>query len=528
MLGLALALRSVVMYGASLLPLWTLPEVDARIFHESAQRIAAGDLLLGHDVLRLSPGYFYFLGGIYSWFGDGPLAFRLLQSVLGLLTIALTWETASILFGRRSALVVGIAIALYEPLAFYENLQLGETLAATLLSIVVWLCVNHAQRPEGLKLQHVAVVGGSFGLLCNLRPNALLLVLPLAIYAWLQSVRLPFARRVGVVVLLFASAALTMMPIAARNYAATSELTFTGHLAGLNLFVGNAPGATGSFVAPAEVRRAQGPEGQFAAFRAVAEREEGRSLTPKQVDSYWMRRTVACVIEDPGAWLSLMFKKTRLFFNGRDLSDVYDYHLLREYSPWLGLPAIQFHGLAPFALLGVLVLLTREQRAARFVSWIALTYAASIIVVFVSGRFRLPLVPVLFLGAGAVVHEVQGALRTRHARAWPLALALALTVYWTWPAKLKDKRAAESWFTLGQGFHRLRQFAEAEHAYRQALSDLPKHAPSRHNLAVLYETTGAHEAALEQWRSLLKSAAPGSPDATRAAQHIDKLSRAQP
>jgi hypothetical protein len=523
---LAIALRSVVMAGAMTLPLWSLPEVDAAIFHESARRIAQGDLLLGHDVLRMSPGYFYFLGGIYSWFGDGPLAFRLVQLALGLFTIALIWDSAHHLFGRRVALAIGLALAWYEPLAFYENLPLGETLATSLLSILVWWCIRKAEGPGTLRLVHIAGMGALFGLLCSLRPNALALVFPLLWFVWRRSELSPIARRFARCLCLVACAALALTPIAARNYIATSEWAPTGHLAGINLYLGNAKGATGSFRAPAEVPDAQGPERQFAAFRSAAERAEGRPLTAKEVDRYWQTRTVESVLEDPWAWLSLMFKKTRLFFNGRELSDVYNYGFLREYSPWLGIPALQFQALAPFALLGVLVLLTQKSLAQRFVASIALTYAASVIAVFVSGRFRLPVVPSLFLAVGALLATFARAVKTHDfKRASPLAVAFVLAVFWTWPAKLKSSSSVESWFTLAQGFHRLKQLDEAERAYRAALHEQPTHLPSRHNLAVLYESRGEREAALMQWRSLLSTAENGSPEATRAARHIEKLSR---
>jgi hypothetical protein len=70
----ALVARVAYLIEQPSFPYFHKPETDAWLYHQAAQRIAGGDLWLGHDALRMSPGYFYFLGLVYRLFGDGPLA----------------------------------------------------------------------------------------------------------------------------------------------------------------------------------------------------------------------------------------------------------------------------------------------------------------------------------------------------------------------------------------------------------------------------------------------------------------------
>ena len=81
-------------------PFFELPAPDPRLYHEWAQRIAAGDLL-GEGVFLQGPLYPYLLGALYWVFEPGFLLPRLVQCVLGSLTCVMTWELARRLFDFR-------------------------------------------------------------------------------------------------------------------------------------------------------------------------------------------------------------------------------------------------------------------------------------------------------------------------------------------------------------------------------------------------------------------------------------------
>src|SRR5262249_6265905 len=130
----------------------------------------------------MSPGYFYLLGALYAWLGDGPWPFRILQQGLGLCSIALIWDAARRLYGTRWAACAGVLAALYGPLAFFENVQLADAPGAALHALCLWLAIRILDRHEHgspLQLGSAVGLGAAYGLCAVVRPNALLLVLPL-------------------------------------------------------------------------------------------------------------------------------------------------------------------------------------------------------------------------------------------------------------------------------------------------------------------------------------------------------------
>jgi hypothetical protein len=126
----------------------------------------------------------------------------------------------------------------------------------------------------------------------------------------------------------------------------------------------------------------------------AAERALGRPLRPGQVEAYWYRRTLDDIRAHPGRFAALLARKLSLFWNAYELLSTYDYHFTRRLNPVLGAPLIQFRLLAPFALLGTLLLFTRRRdRLALLCALFNLTACASVVLFFVLGHYRMAALP---------------------------------------------------------------------------------------------------------------------------------------
>ncbi|MDE2814176.1 MAG: tetratricopeptide repeat protein, partial [Gemmatimonadota bacterium] len=207
------------------------------------------------------------------------------------------------------------------------------------------------------------------------------------------------------------------------------------------------------------------------------------------------------------------------------------------------------HFAFPFGLLGPLaavgmVLAWRHRPQASLLLLCIGAYSASLLLFFITGRYRLPLVPLLLLFAGyALIWLVQQG----QARQWrPLGIGVALVVLLGIAANAGLRPAdpladAEIHFDLGrsqaqQGQYAaavhsfgtavqldpnylrarhnlgaalaaLKRYDEAEAVYQQALAQAPEDRGLHLNLAALYRATGRYGQAVEHYRRVLATKA---------------------
>jgi 4-amino-4-deoxy-L-arabinose transferase-like glycosyltransferase len=219
----------VVLGGALLARLGVfLATEDLPIRDDSVDYIRLGRLIadgngFGETVLAAGggptafrpPAYPIFLGAVFRLTGDSVIAARLVQVVLGVLTVAVIGVVARQLFDRRQAFVAAGLAAVYPPLILTGNAVLTEALSLPLQMLVLAVCLRHRQQGDG-GLRLPAVCGLLVGLCILTRPANIALVLPACLL-----VTMPRTKRrllpAGVVV---AAAVVALAPWQIRNHAA--------------------------------------------------------------------------------------------------------------------------------------------------------------------------------------------------------------------------------------------------------------------------------------------------------------------
>ena len=104
-------------------------------------------------------------------------------------------------------------------------------------------------------------------------------------------------------------AALAVAPLFARHILAAGRPVLLTAAGGANFYIGNGPGATGTYKAPEGFRSTQ--SGMFEDFARAA----GRKTYDDACSRYWFRRTLAVIAGDPCRWLRVLAKKASLFWN---------------------------------------------------------------------------------------------------------------------------------------------------------------------------------------------------------------------
>ncbi|MEZ4389122.1 MAG: tetratricopeptide repeat protein [Candidatus Krumholzibacteriia bacterium] len=247
----------------------------------------------------------------------------------------------------------------------------------------------------------------------------------------------------------------------------------TGH-AGLwppsgavNLYLGNSPDLDATLA----IR----PGLPWEALIAAPARQTGVN-DPWRNAAWYAARTREFVRRQPGRALANLGRKTLHLLASRELPRNLDIMALRPWSPVLrvtlwrvGRWGFPTGVLLPLALVGFWL---ARRRLPSVVPVTALLYAAALVLVFTSARYRAPLWPLAAIGAVAGVQMAWRAPRRRTLVAAAVAAAL-LTIVGTVPGPFAQERTdlrAEMWH--GVGFNQLQrgELAAAEASFRQALA----------------------------------------------------------
>lgn len=495
---LALVLRVIALQDFAKLPFLTSPQNDERVYHEVAQQIAAGNLIGGQAALRMSPLYFYFCAGIYSLFEAGLWAIRYVHIILGLFTILLVFDTARILFGRNGAILAGLMAAFYGPFIYFEMTLLSETLAVTLQTLLLWYTVRMIARGK-LGMGSLAVCGFIWGLCTLTRPNALLLGIPFAVIPFFIPCPSGNRRRFLQAGIFLVVGVLAIAPLTIRNWVMTGEFLLITDHGGLNFYIGNGPGATGTFRIPQEVPHSDDPQNQVDLFHAAAEKETGRNLSFAQADRFWYGKTLSSIAEAPIPWLALVLKKLAMYWSGQELPINYSYEFMRENNRILAWPLVQFLWVSPLALIGTILMLAGADRRRLAVGLINATLCLQVVLFFMVDRYRLPAVPGLILAA--IVPLSLGITQIRQ-RQWGAFLILVIGLIWAllfaWPRGFSTGNHIQ-YSNLGKTYLQEKMFSQAEQAFGKSLSIKDTYIPSHIGMAMIHMARQRTTQATQSW-----------------------------
>ena len=468
--GLALVLRlgHVLAMGAS--PYFDNPVIDAGTYEELATSIAAGR---GHPeaVFWHPPGYPYFLGVIWWLVGKSFLWPRLVQALLGALTVVLSAWIGARVFGPRVGLGAGVAAACYGMLIYFDGELLPPTLAIFLLLLAVAIAIACRDRPGRWYWLAAGAVGGLAAIVV-----ATLLVAPLAIAG--------FARRKAGWVLL--GTALAIAPVTLRNAVRGHEFVLISANGGVNFWIGNNP----QYQKMVDLRPDLG-------WKRLVE-EPGRAGVHGLTNSsrYFVTKAWTWAAHNPLAFARLQLHKLRLFVGGDEIYRNQAIYPARMDSPVLRASLWKIPGLAfPFGLLLPLSALGLwvGARCAPLLAALIAALSLSVVAFFITARYRIVAVPFLLIFAAQAVAWLAGQSLWRPRLIAAVAVAGLLLVANLGQGHMEDRMNADAEYSLGVRLGDKGQLKRAAALFESALASKPDYTEAWLNLSVCYDVFGRHE-----------------------------------
>jgi tetratricopeptide (TPR) repeat protein len=496
-------------------PLFRWPQLDSLEYLVWARKIAAGTMVWPVPPPH-GPGYPVFLGLLLRLFGDSLDAVRRVQAVLGAGSCALAAAVAARACGRRAGIAAGLLLAVYGPLIFLEASLLAEGLLVFLLLLALWLFVTLEKD-----LLRAIAAGIVLGLAALVRPTAVA-VLPALLLALVWS-RLRDRRAWAAAGLLLAAFLLVAAPVVWKISRVNGAFVPVQGYGGFAFYIGNSPQGDG-LPSP---RLGRGwellvSEAARAGFHGAAE------------DQYYRHKAAAEIRAQPWAYLRLLASKALWLVQAEEVRDTHSYAFFQDQSRLLRLlPG--FGLLFPLAACGIALTAKRPVSTVAFLPsprereggagreaggegllillLVSLAgFATVTILTLVGTRYRIPLVPLLAMFAGAALIAAWDAVRSRQFRAFGLfaagfAAAWLLAHARPYPP---SHNFAEEWALSGRSMEEDEDFTGAQDAYQRSLAADPSYVSA-------WEGIG---------RSRLKQGdRPGAEEALRTALRLDPQSQ---
>jgi 4-amino-4-deoxy-L-arabinose transferase-like glycosyltransferase len=416
--ALALLVRLVYLVEIAKSPTFHVPIIDSATYDQHARLLVAKGIFYERFFWQ---GFLYpfYLAVVYFLTHGSTLAARLIQIVLGSLVCAGVFRIGSRIFDRRTGIVAGVIAALYGPLVYYDA-ELLDTTFSAVWAVALLLILLGARGSKGpWRALFFGVCGG-----LAVITRATFLPFVLAAFAWLVAVRLragpPRLRGAATAGLILAGFLAVTMPVGELCRRATGDFNFLSESGPINLYIGNNPERSKTIM----IR--PGSEWRELTRMPMVH----GSASDSQDRGVFLRLFLDYVKRDPVNFLEGLNEKTVEFLSSRELPRNEDLYIARRYSSlfsvltWkAGTFGFPFGLLLPFALVG---LWRGGRRVPVPVYGFLLLYPAAVIAVFVSGRYRIPVVPVLAVPAAAGALLLVDAIRDgRRLAAAAVACAVA-------------------------------------------------------------------------------------------------------
>lgn len=459
---------------------WDEPILDADTNLALARQFIAGTQ---QEPFWQPPGFAWILSLILR-VSDSLLLARMVFGTLSCVTVAAVTSIMMATGFRKSVAALGGALlALNAALLYYDGDFLPPSLATFFLVAALWCTVVMKDH-----LRRSALVGALTAFATLTVGTLAFALIPLAVHpAGHRNFGRSGMKHILPCIFAFGIA---LSPVIAHNHARGGgfAVALSG---GINLWIGNNPQMNETIA----IR----PGRAWEQLATEPERALGRRTTAQEYDQFYAAKARAFCVQQPGACIGNALQRVRQLVNSKEIPRNESLAVARRQSPVL---ATLYNGVAtffwPWGILFVLATVglftssknpqqnsssIAERKTIALLRWVLLATALGPLLFFVTGRYRVPMLPMMAMFA-AMGAEQWWAHRKSLT---PWILAGAATVATAWPMHLPMDRLrfdAEMHYLIAGAQLRRNDTQAAERSFRAALKANPAYLEAGMNLGL--------------------------------------------
>ena len=512
---LAVCVRLLYLYESSTYPTFEALSLDSVSYDRLGRQLIDGGGMT--DKFFWQPLFYpLFLAAVYFFIDASVVCVKFVQVLLGGFTCVMTYYLGKRIFGKRAGIGAAVMVSLYGPLIFFEC-EILSTGWAAFWSVALVLLFLRAIDTDNLTIYFVLGACGALSIIT--RPTFLPFFIAGCVWLALTLYRASRARRFLVLkpVAILAGFAVIAIPVSVQRYNLTGRFGILSASGGLNFYIGNNSN-------PAEtVIIRPGPDWEH--LTRMPERH-GMGLDMWKGQKFFYKRVRNYIITEPLDFAQGLLRKTLQFVSSREIPRNVDIYTLRKWSPFILKSLVWKVGgfgfpsgvLLPLAAVG---LFFRWRQIPGPVILFVFLYGASIILVFVSSRYRSPMAPVACCLAAGGLGEVIKRMHSGQGKRWigvtacVLVIVLVATVGGPFEAE-EVIYEAEIYYCLGYYARQAEEFSQAIDHYEMCLRLNPNIFAAHNNLAVILSKRGDLEQAVAHYNKALQL----EPDYTKIRLNI--------
>jgi tetratricopeptide (TPR) repeat protein len=479
---LALCVRGVYLYDSSDNPTFSAPIVDSMTYDLMARKAVEGAQIT--DEFFWQPLFYpLFLSAVYFLSDSSIVLARIVQALLGCVTCVLIYRLGERIFGRSAGILAGLIAAVYGPMVFFETELLAAGWAAFWSVVVMWVLIGASEKPSVWR----GFVLGLCGILSIItRPVFVPFFAAGCIWlmvVWLRRRVQPRKLLLGLVGVA-AGVLVVAAPVGFLSYQTTGKATVLPNSGGVNFYIGNNP----DYKETIAIR----PGLRWQELMVLPNKQGIEDRYERQ--RFFVDKTVRYVVGQPLSFFQGLVYKATQFCSSREVPrnvDVYSFRkwsLLLRAGVWkVGGFGFPFGVLLPLAVVGGVY----WRRIIPGPIWLYMIfYPASVILVFVTSRYRVPIVPLMSVlaagGCAAIWNILKGRQSAQLVVAGVIILGtcLASGVPGPFVAEQIDYEP-ELYYGLGDSLDKRGQTDAGIESYYKAISLRSDYVEAHHNVALL-------------------------------------------
>jgi len=392
-------------------PIFDIPIVD------SAEYVAVAEYYMNKNWLGPPgsfwhpPMYSYFIAIIFKLFGRSGDTVKIIQIIIDLFNTLMVYFITRKIFDKKVAMIGMLLYALYIPIIQFgiEILPPVFIICLLLITVLAIFIFFESFKFRKLRLQWLILSGISFGFLIITLPN-FLLCLPFILvwlFFYLRNLRWPVSLKYVAIFTV-----LSLIPtilVTLRNYITAKEIVIVSYNGGINFYVGNNQNTYQTLTAR--------PGFEWERLLMTAYGQE-RITNFADQSRFYYKKGSEFILHQPANWLGLMIKKFILFFNSYEFSRNFDLRFFSQFFFITKLPIARLNIILPLSLAAIFVLflaraLIGNREKMMLVLLLIFVYSFSIILIFITARYRLPIIPLLIIFAAYYIATLITKLRDR-------------------------------------------------------------------------------------------------------------------